>query len=82
MGNHNILPRLPSPTISIFSMNDRPNTSTREQHSTSTITNPIMYNNSSIHKLQSFATRNIDILQLEFVIFSTKIEIVKYYKNK
>lgn len=54
MGNRNILSCLPS---QMFSIDDRPSTSTREQHSTTTTTNPIMYINASMQQ-QSFSTRN------------------------
>lgn len=55
--SRNVLSNIPSPTIPMFSINSRPNTSTREQHSNTRITNPILFNNSSMQQ-QSFSTRN------------------------
>uniref|UniRef100_A0A2S2QVN8 CUGBP Elav-like family member 5 n=1 Tax=Sipha flava TaxID=143950 RepID=A0A2S2QVN8_9HEMI len=52
VGNRNILSTLPS---QMFSIDNHPNTSTREQHSTTTTTNPIVYINASMQQ-QSFST--------------------------
>ncbi|CAI6347505.1 unnamed protein product [Macrosiphum euphorbiae] len=55
--SRNVLSNIPSPTIPMFSINSRPNTSTREQHSNTRTTNPILYNNSSMQQ-QSFSTHH------------------------
>ncbi|CAH1709572.1 unnamed protein product [Aphis gossypii] len=55
--SRNVLSNIPSPTIPMFSINSRPNTSTREQHSNTRITNPILFNNSSMQQ-QSFSTHH------------------------
>lgn len=54
--SRNVLSNIPSPTIPMFSINSRPNTSTREQHSNTRTTNPILFNNSSMQQ-QSFSAR-------------------------
>ncbi|VVC34002.1 RNA recognition motif domain [Cinara cedri] len=57
VGNQNVLSTLPSSTIPIFTIGDRPNTSTREQlSSTITTSNPIMYNSSM--QQQTFSTHH------------------------
>ncbi|XP_008184376.2 CUGBP Elav-like family member 3-B [Acyrthosiphon pisum] len=55
--SRNVLSNIPSPTIPMFSINSRPNTSTREQLSNTRTTNPILFNNSSMQQ-QSFSTHH------------------------
>lgn len=57
VNSRNVLSSIPSPTIPMFSINSRPNTSTREQHSNTRTTNPILFNNSTMQQ-QSFSTHH------------------------